>query len=168
MLPVTTRLKLAYATTIALFLMAGPVRSQTSTAFNLTCTPKSSELSGSNTFGAPLTREDYQGIIDETIELAVDLGAKTSCHPRYCTPEQFGKPEPIVSVSAEEIVFDDIAAREVESNEYNVMAYRAAYQTRTQTLIILYTFFDEAKTTQKGAISLAKSCKMTPFALSEK
>lgn len=144
-----------------------PAMAQTATAFNLTCTPQSHRFEGANTFGAPLTVQDYQGVVEETVELAVDLTARASCNPRYCTPLQWKAADPIVSVSAKEIVFDDIAAREVESNDYNVMAYRRIYQPAVGTLVTSFVFFDTEGKTRTGGFELVKSCSKTTFALSK-
>lgn len=159
------KIKLACGTGLVILALSKPVQAQTATAFNLTCQPQSSRLEGTNRFGTALKTEDYQGIVDETVELAVDLKAMTSCHPRYCKPEQFSEPTPIISVSAKEIVVGDIAAREVESNDYNVMSYRASYQIASQTMTIVYGFFDDAKTTRKGSITLTKSCVKSAYKL---
>ncbi|MFN3808606.1 hypothetical protein [Asticcacaulis sp.] len=158
-------IKLACGTGVVIFALSGSVHAQTATAFNLTCKPQSSRLDGTNSFGTLLKAEDYQGILDETVELAVDLKAMISCHPHYCKPEQFGGPTPIISVSAKEIVVGDIAAREVETNDYNVMSYRTSYQIASQTMTIVYGFFDDAKTTRKGSITLTKSCVKSAYKL---
>jgi hypothetical protein len=159
--------KTACAVAITLSAISVPAFAQTATAFNLTCTPQSHSIQGTNTFGAPLTLEDYQGVVEETVEVAVDLTAKTACHPRYCTPEQWRTAVPIVSTSEKEIVFDDIAARVVETNEYNVMSYRRAYQPAARILITSFGFFDEAGKVRTGSIELVKSCTKTAFALSK-
>lgn len=155
----------AYAAIFIQMALTGPVHAQTPTEFNLTCAPQGSAVTGNDTFGDPLKPEDYQGIIDETKELAVDLKSKTFCHPRYCTPTQFGKPEPIFNISSSEIIFERIAAREVESNDYNIIAYQTSYADSSQTLSINYTFFGKDRTTPTGTIKLLKTCEKTAFVL---
>ncbi|ADU12254.1 hypothetical protein [Asticcacaulis excentricus] len=159
------KFKLTCGTWLVIFALSGSAQAQTATAFNLTCKSQSSHLEGTNSFGTLLKTEDYQGIIDETVELAVDLKGGTSCHPRFYKPEEFGEPTPIISVSAKEIVVGDIAAREVESNDYSVMSYQASYQIASQTIPIVYGFFDDAKTTQKGSITLTISCVKSTYKL---
>lgn len=151
---------------LAACLLAAQARAQTTDAFNLSCTPQGSTITGTNTFGYPLSLEDYQGVVDEVKLYAVDLKQGTSCHPDYCTAETFGSPQPLASVSPAEIVFSDVAAREVESNDYNVMAFRETYDRTSGVLTVSYAFYDEAETTPTGAIVLSKTCTQAPYGLS--
>lgn len=161
-----TSLRLSAA--FGLLLAAAPAHGQTAERFNLACQPVSHAFTGTNTFGDALTPEDYQGIVEEIVEKAVDLAKKEACNPNYCTEDSFGGPSPLASVTAAEIVFDDIAPREVESADYNVMGAREAFDRKSSTLTITYVFLDEAQKKQTGTFTLLKACTVSPWKLGGK
>lgn len=156
------------AAATVLVLSCSPAIAQTGDRFNLTCKPVSHTFTGNNTFGEALTPEAYQGIVEEVVERAVDLAKKEACNPNYCTEDSFGGPSPLALVTAAEIVFDDIAPREVESADYNVMGAREALDRKTSTLSITYVFLDEEQMKQTGTFTLVKSCTVSPWKLAGK
>lgn len=155
----------AAAVCMAAMMAASPAFGQTATTFNLACTPVSNTFTGNNSDGDPLTLEDYQGVAEEVLEFAIDLSAGTSCNPHYCSPESFGKPEPLKAVSADTLLFDDIAPREVESNDFHIMGYRLELDRKTNRSITTYTFLDKPDGKESGRFVLVKSCKAAPYQL---
>jgi len=155
----------AAAMFMAAMMAASPAFGQTATKFNLTCTPVSSTFTGVNSDGDPLTLEDYQGVAEEVLEFAIDLDAATSCNPHYCTPETFGKPEQLKAYSSGIILFDDIAPREVDSNDFQIMGYRLELDRHTLQTTTTYTFLDQVGGKETGRFVLVKACKAAPYQL---
>lgn len=155
----------AAAVCMAALMVASPAVGQTATKFNLTCTPVGSNFTGNDSNDYPLMLDDFGDVANEVVELAVDLDAATSCNPRYCTPATFGKPEPLKAVSSEKILFDDIAPREVELEDYQIMGYRLELDRKTLQTTTTYTFLDEVGGSENGHFTLTKACKASPYQL---
>ena len=157
----------AAAMFMAVMMAASPAFGQTATKFNLTCTPVSSTFTGNDSNDYPLMLDDFGDVAGEVIDLAVDLDTGTSCNPHYCTPETFGKPEPLMAISSGKIVFDDIAPREVELEDYQIMGYRLELDRHTLQTTTIYTFLDEVGGHETGHFTLVKACKASPYKLSK-